>query len=178
MTTAAAAARAGERFWDRPARQRQQRQRQGRRCRCRHRRRRRPAPHKHSLDPQRRDQEEQRPALPGRPREGEQEDAASARGGPRAPPRSRPGGGPRRPTSACTPPASAPSPQRVWIALEAKALPYQYCEVDPFKKPRQLLEANPARSRARHPRRRLGLRRERRDSGICMADPYLTGIAI
>jgi len=31
----------------------------------------------------------------------------------------------------------------VWIALEAKGLSYQYCEVDPFKKPRPLLEANP-----------------------------------
>ena len=36
-----------------------------------------------------------------------------------------------------------PFSQRVWIALEAKGLPYQYCEIDPFKKPQQLLEANP-----------------------------------
>ncbi|KAI0423912.1 hypothetical protein F5Y09DRAFT_348269 [Xylaria sp. FL1042] len=36
-----------------------------------------------------------------------------------------------------------PFSQRVWIALEAKALSYQYCETDPFKRPTQLLEANP-----------------------------------
>ncbi|KAI1365619.1 hypothetical protein F5Y08DRAFT_172821 [Xylaria arbuscula] len=36
-----------------------------------------------------------------------------------------------------------PFSQRVWIALEAKNLPYQYCEIDPFKRPTQLLEANP-----------------------------------
>ncbi|KAK0383278.1 hypothetical protein NLU13_9191 [Sarocladium strictum] len=38
-----------------------------------------------------------------------------------------------------------PFSQRVWIALEAKGLPYQYCEIDPYKKPAptQLLEANP-----------------------------------
>ncbi|KAI1421617.1 hypothetical protein F5Y12DRAFT_787319 [Xylaria sp. FL1777] len=36
-----------------------------------------------------------------------------------------------------------PFSQRVWIALEAKGLPYQYCETDPFKRPTQLLEANP-----------------------------------
>jgi glutathione S-transferase len=29
------------------------------------------------------------------------------------------------------------------MALEAKGLPYQYCEIDPFKRPTQLLEANP-----------------------------------
>ncbi|KAK7422200.1 hypothetical protein QQX98_001723 [Neonectria punicea] len=35
--------------------------------------------------------------------------------------------------------------QRVWIALEAKGLAYQYCETDPFRRPAppQLLEANP-----------------------------------
>lgn len=40
---------------------------------------------------------------------------------------------------------SSPFSQRVWIALEAKGLPYQYCETDPFRKPKptQLLEANP-----------------------------------
>ncbi|KAJ0163311.1 hypothetical protein CTA2_3186, partial [Colletotrichum tanaceti] len=34
---------------------------------------------------------------------------------------------------------------RVWIALEAKGLQYQYCEEDPYKAPasRELLEANP-----------------------------------
>lgn len=40
---------------------------------------------------------------------------------------------------------ASPFSQRVWIALEAKGLPYQYCEIDPYKKPAptQLLEANP-----------------------------------
>lgn len=33
--------------------------------------------------------------------------------------------------------------QRVWIALEAKGLQYQYIEVDPYKKPQALLEVNP-----------------------------------
>lgn len=33
--------------------------------------------------------------------------------------------------------------QRVWIALEVKGLPYQYIEVDPYKKPAALLEVNP-----------------------------------
>lgn len=38
-----------------------------------------------------------------------------------------------------------PFSQRVWIALEAKGLAYQYCETDPYRKPAQatLLEANP-----------------------------------
>ncbi|KAH8735468.1 hypothetical protein BGZ61DRAFT_583443 [Ilyonectria robusta] len=38
-----------------------------------------------------------------------------------------------------------PFSQRVWIALEAKGLAYQYCEMDPFRRPAppQLLEANP-----------------------------------
>ncbi|OBR05145.1 glutathione S-transferase domain-containing protein [Colletotrichum higginsianum IMI 349063] len=38
-----------------------------------------------------------------------------------------------------------PFSQRVWIALEAKGLQYQYCEEDPYKAPasRELLEANP-----------------------------------
>ncbi|KAL0936628.1 glutathione transferase [Colletotrichum truncatum] len=38
-----------------------------------------------------------------------------------------------------------PFSQRVWIALEAKGMPYQYCEEDPYKTPasQQLLEANP-----------------------------------
>ncbi|KAI1431999.1 hypothetical protein GGR50DRAFT_676688 [Xylaria sp. CBS 124048] len=36
-----------------------------------------------------------------------------------------------------------PFSQRVWIALEAKGMSYQYCEMDPFKRPTQLLEANP-----------------------------------
>ncbi|KAI1115406.1 hypothetical protein F5Y14DRAFT_136573 [Nemania sp. NC0429] len=36
-----------------------------------------------------------------------------------------------------------PFSQRVWIALEAKGMSYQYCETDPFKRPTQLLEANP-----------------------------------
>lgn len=33
--------------------------------------------------------------------------------------------------------------QRVWIALEAKGLEYQYIEVDPYKKPQSLLDVNP-----------------------------------
>lgn len=37
----------------------------------------------------------------------------------------------------------SPFSQRVWIALEAKGMRYQYCETDPFKRPTQLLEANP-----------------------------------
>ncbi|KXJ91950.1 hypothetical protein Micbo1qcDRAFT_233301 [Microdochium bolleyi] len=36
-----------------------------------------------------------------------------------------------------------PFSQRVWIALEAKGMAYQYCEIDPSRKPTQLLEANP-----------------------------------
>jgi glutathione S-transferase len=40
---------------------------------------------------------------------------------------------------------TAPSPfvQRVWISLEHKQIPYQYIEVDPYKKPQSLLEINP-----------------------------------
>lgn len=40
---------------------------------------------------------------------------------------------------------NSPFSQRVWIALEAKGLAYQYCEMDPYKRPAptQLLEANP-----------------------------------
>lgn len=37
----------------------------------------------------------------------------------------------------------SPFVQRVWIALEAKGLQYQYIEVDPYKKPQSLLEINP-----------------------------------
>jgi glutathione S-transferase len=37
----------------------------------------------------------------------------------------------------------SPFVQRVWIALEAKGLFYQYIEVDPYKKPQALLEVNP-----------------------------------
>ncbi|KAF7589681.1 hypothetical protein BBP40_003973 [Aspergillus hancockii] len=36
-----------------------------------------------------------------------------------------------------------PFVQRVWIALEAKGIPYQYLEVDPYQKPHSLLEVNP-----------------------------------
>ncbi|KAJ5496122.1 hypothetical protein N7539_001238 [Penicillium diatomitis] len=36
-----------------------------------------------------------------------------------------------------------PFVQRVWIALEAKEMPYQYIEVDPYEKPQSLLEVNP-----------------------------------
>jgi hypothetical protein len=39
--------------------------------------------------------------------------------------------------------AGSPFVQRVWIALEAKGLPYQYIEIDPYKKPDALLEVNP-----------------------------------
>lgn len=37
-----------------------------------------------------------------------------------------------------------PYVQRVWIALEAKNIPYQYIEVDPLRKPAAQLEMNPA----------------------------------
>ncbi|GAM41620.1 hypothetical protein TCE0_042f14873 [Talaromyces pinophilus] len=36
-----------------------------------------------------------------------------------------------------------PFVQRVWIALEAKGIPYQYIEVDPYEKPAELLAINP-----------------------------------
>ncbi|PMD17583.1 hypothetical protein NA56DRAFT_648653 [Hyaloscypha hepaticicola] len=36
-----------------------------------------------------------------------------------------------------------PFVQRTWIALEYKHLPYQYIEVDPYKKPQNLMEVNP-----------------------------------
>ncbi|KKK25092.1 hypothetical protein ARAM_004566 [Aspergillus rambellii] len=36
-----------------------------------------------------------------------------------------------------------PFVQRVWIALELKGIPYEYIEVDPYKKPQSLLEVNP-----------------------------------
>lgn len=36
-----------------------------------------------------------------------------------------------------------PFVQRVWIALEAKGMGYQYIEVDPYKKPESLMEINP-----------------------------------
>ncbi|KAI9847546.1 MAG: hypothetical protein M1838_000845, partial [Thelocarpon superellum] len=35
-----------------------------------------------------------------------------------------------------------PFVQRIWIALEVKGIPYQYVEVDPYKKPDSLLEIN------------------------------------
>lgn len=38
---------------------------------------------------------------------------------------------------------SSPFVQRVWIALEAKGIPYQYIEVDPYEKPTELLAINP-----------------------------------
>lgn len=38
---------------------------------------------------------------------------------------------------------NSPFVQRVWIALEVKGIPYQYIEVDPYKKPESLLEVNP-----------------------------------
>jgi len=33
--------------------------------------------------------------------------------------------------------------QRVWISLEFKKLEYEYIEVDPYKKPKALLDVNP-----------------------------------
>jgi len=36
-----------------------------------------------------------------------------------------------------------PFVQRVWISLEHKKVPYQYIEVDPYKKPQSLLDVNP-----------------------------------
>ncbi|OMP88437.1 Glutathione S-transferase omega-1 [Diplodia seriata] len=36
-----------------------------------------------------------------------------------------------------------PFVQRVWISLVYKDIPYQYIEVDPYKKPQSLLEVNP-----------------------------------
>ncbi|KAF2092976.1 hypothetical protein NA57DRAFT_81657 [Rhizodiscina lignyota] len=36
-----------------------------------------------------------------------------------------------------------PFVQRVWISLEAKKIAYQYIEVDPYSKPKSLLEINP-----------------------------------
>ncbi|KAF1841130.1 uncharacterized protein K460DRAFT_371121 [Cucurbitaria berberidis CBS 394.84] len=36
-----------------------------------------------------------------------------------------------------------PFVQRVWISLEHKQIPYQYIEVDPYKKPQSLLDVNP-----------------------------------
>ncbi|KAF5964196.1 glutathione transferase omega 1 [Fusarium bulbicola] len=36
-----------------------------------------------------------------------------------------------------------PFSQRIWIALEAKGMPYQYCETDAFRHPTQPLLANP-----------------------------------
>jgi len=38
---------------------------------------------------------------------------------------------------------SSPFVQRVWITLEFLNLPYQYIEVDPYKKPQALLDVNP-----------------------------------
>ncbi|KAH7414140.1 glutathione S-transferase [Phaeosphaeria sp. MPI-PUGE-AT-0046c] len=39
--------------------------------------------------------------------------------------------------------AFCPFVQRVWISLEHKRLPYQYIEVDPYRKPQSLLDVNP-----------------------------------
>ncbi|OZJ06735.1 hypothetical protein BZG36_00349 [Bifiguratus adelaidae] len=36
-----------------------------------------------------------------------------------------------------------PFVQKVWISLEQKELPYQYIEIDPYKKPKELMEINP-----------------------------------
>ncbi|KAF4947254.1 hypothetical protein FGADI_10563 [Fusarium gaditjirri] len=36
-----------------------------------------------------------------------------------------------------------PFSQRIWIALEAKGMPYQYCETDPFRLPTHLLLDSP-----------------------------------
>lgn len=40
-------------------------------------------------------------------------------------------------------PLCSPFVQRVWISLEHKQIPYQYIEVDPYKKPQSLLDVNP-----------------------------------
>jgi glutathione S-transferase len=37
----------------------------------------------------------------------------------------------------------SPFSQRIWIALEAKGIPYQYCEADPFSHSAQPILANP-----------------------------------
>ena len=37
----------------------------------------------------------------------------------------------------------SPFVQRVWIVLELKGLAYQYVEVDPYQKPKVLLDINP-----------------------------------
>lgn len=37
----------------------------------------------------------------------------------------------------------SPFVQRVWISLELKNLDYEYIEVDPYAKPKSLLEVNP-----------------------------------
>jgi glutathione S-transferase len=42
-----------------------------------------------------------------------------------------------------TDPSHSPFVQRVWISLEHKHIPYQYIEVDPYKKPQSLLDVNP-----------------------------------
>jgi glutathione S-transferase len=41
--------------------------------------------------------------------------------------------------------AKSPSPfvQRVWISLEHNSIPYEYIEIDPYKKPKELLDVNP-----------------------------------
>ncbi|KAF2743148.1 glutathione S-transferase [Sporormia fimetaria CBS 119925] len=36
-----------------------------------------------------------------------------------------------------------PFVQRAWISLEHKGIPYQYIEVDPYKKPKELTDINP-----------------------------------
>lgn len=40
-------------------------------------------------------------------------------------------------------PSISPFVQRVWISLEVKGLSYQYIEIDPYKKPFELLQVNP-----------------------------------
>jgi glutathione S-transferase len=46
-------------------------------------------------------------------------------------------------TSPSNPTHHSPFVQRVWISLEHKKIPYQYIEVDPYKKPQSLLDVNP-----------------------------------
>lgn len=43
----------------------------------------------------------------------------------------------------CFDPLHSPFVQRVWISLETKGLSYQYIEVDPYKKPDELMRINP-----------------------------------
>jgi len=58
-----------------------------------------------------------------------------------------------------------PFVQRVWISLEHKRIPYQYIEVDPYRKPQTLLDINP---RGLVPALRHGPTWSTHDSGVIM----------